>query len=70
MIDELSDRLPASSGAATLDRQQALEGRLADGYQRIEQALRDGSDITAWEEFWLHLLDEYESVCDELRLAA
>ena len=51
-------------------RRLGLERRLDDGYQRIDQALRDGADVGAWEDFWLQLLHEYERVCDDLGLAA
>lgn len=51
-------------------RRKALERRLEDGYQRIEQALGNGEDVRAWEDFWLQLLAEYESVCGDLREAA
>jgi hypothetical protein len=47
-----------------------LERRLDDGYARIEQARLDGIDTTAWEEFWVKLLVEYQSICDELTEAA
>ncbi len=46
-------------------RRRALERRLDDGFRRIEGALDEGADVGAWEEFWLRLLNEYESVCDE-----
>ena len=52
------------------DRREVLERRLDDGFQRIEQALRDGTDVAAWEDFWVQLLREYEAVCNELALAA
>jgi hypothetical protein len=47
-----------------------LERRLDDGYTHIEQARLDGIDTTAWEEFWVKLLVEYQSICDELTEAA
>jgi len=47
-------------------RRRTLERRLDDGYLRIDQALRSGEDIDAWEDFWIHLLHEYESVCDDI----
>jgi len=47
-----------------------LMQRLDDGYQRIEGALGDGGNLAAWEDFWIQLLDEYESVCDALENAA
>ena len=52
------------------DRRRALERRLDDGYLRIEEALNAGADVSAWEDFWLALLAEYESVCEPLRQAA
>jgi len=56
--------------ATILDRRSSLDRRLEDGFVRIEQALAAGADVQAWEAFWLQLLDEYESVCDELADAA
>ncbi len=47
-----------------------LEQRLEDGYVRIDEAVRQGRDVTAWEDFWLSLLYEYETVCNELQDAA
>ena len=51
------------------DRRRTLERRLDDGFQRIDQALHDGTDVAAWEDFWIQLLREYESLCDELLAA-
>ncbi len=51
-------------------RCQVLEQRLEDGYCRIEQALVEGVDVRAWEQFWLDLLAEYEAVCLDLAAAA
>jgi hypothetical protein len=51
-------------------RRRSLEGRLEDGYRRIEDALEQGADVAAWEGFWIGLLREYEEVCEELRPAA
>ena len=48
-------------------RRTALQLRLEDGYQRIEQALKDGKDVTRWEDFWVQLLDEYVRICDTIR---
>ena len=54
-----------------LDRRRlSLARRLDDGYRRIDQAIATGADVSAWESFWIDLLREYESVCDELREAA
>lgn len=49
---------------------EALERRLADGYSRIEDARSRGRDVTAWEEFWIDLLHQYESTVDDLPEAA
>lgn len=43
-----------------------LETRLEDGYVRINEAEALGRDVTAWEAFWLTLLDEYETICNTL----
>ena len=51
-------------------RRRVLTRRLDDGYRRIDDALHDGADIEAWEDFWLGLLREYEAVCDEIKIAA
>jgi hypothetical protein len=60
-----------ATGDSGLDRRQlSLARRLEDGYQRIDQAIASGADVAAWETFWIDLLREYESVCDELREAA
>lgn len=65
----LPDDLPVRRDRITV-RREILARRLEDGYLRIEQALAGGADVTAWEDFWIQLLHEYESVCDELREAA
>jgi len=51
-------------------RQKSLASRLEDGYLRIEQAHARGEDVTAWEEFWIDLLHEYEASALELPEAA
>ncbi len=51
-------------------RRETLRQRLEDGYGRIDQALADGADVAAWESFWIELLHEYESICDEYQNAA
>ena len=52
------------------NRRSALEQRLEDGFVRIGVAEVQGRDIGSWEAFWVSLLREYESVCDELKQAA
>ncbi|MBA3380123.1 MAG: hypothetical protein M3490_01585 [Chloroflexota bacterium] len=49
---------------------ETLERRLADGYARIEDANLRGQDVTAWEEFWIDLLHQYEAAVDDLPEAA
>ena len=51
-------------------RRRTLEDRLVDGYERIDQAVLSGTDVTEWESFWLRLLGEYEDLCRELDQAA
>ncbi len=54
-----------------LRRQKArLEQRLEDGYVRIGEAEALGREVSSWEDFWLTLLRDYESVCNELLDAA
>lgn len=49
------------------DHRDTLYRRLEAGYARIEQGLAEGNDVTAWEDFWVALLKEYEQVCDEIQ---
>jgi hypothetical protein len=51
-------------------RRKTLASRLEDGYVRIEQAMARGEDVTAWEDFWIDLLHEYESAALALPEAA
>ncbi len=44
----------------------ALERRLDAGYRKIEDALARGEDVTAWEDFWIDLLHQYEAECDAI----
>ena len=52
------------------NRRTSLEQRLEDGFVRIGEAEVQGRDVGSWESFWVSLLREYESVCDELKRAA
>lgn len=57
---------PAPDAAARREAEIArLYARLTDGYQRIEDAIAHGQDVTAWEDFWIELLHQYEALCDE-----
>ena len=69
MIDDEATQL-AGRRDEIRGRRVGLEGRLEDGYRRIDQALRDGADVAAWESFWIRLLREYETVCDDFHAAA
>ncbi|MDQ3693924.1 MAG: hypothetical protein M3464_09880 [Chloroflexota bacterium] len=62
--DSLIEPQDLSAKRATLVR------RLDDGYVRIEQAVVNGEDVAAWEDFWLGLLAEYEALSTELDRAA
>ena len=62
--------LPKAGEADDLTAQRsALARRLDDGYLRIEQAIVTGEDVQAWEDFWLSLLADYESLSDRLNAA-
>ena len=53
--------------SADLERELAiLEKRLRDGERRIEAAQLTGADVEAWEDFWIELLNTYETVYDRL----
>jgi len=45
-----------------------LYARLEEGYEQIEEGLRqkDMLTVAAYEPFWIALLREYEAVCQEL----
>lgn len=47
-------------------QKETLETRLDDGWDRIESAKANGTDVEAWEDFWMTLLNEYQGVCDAL----
>jgi uncharacterized coiled-coil DUF342 family protein len=41
--------------------------RLDIGAAKIEEARRQGKDVTLWEDYWIQLLNQYSGVCDKLR---
>jgi hypothetical protein len=47
-------------------RKAELVRRLQDGDEQITSAKRDGADTTRWENHWITLLRQYESVCREI----
>jgi len=61
---------PSLRDAELFRRRDELDQRLEDGYMRIEEAASLGKTprtISAWEDFWMTLLHEYEEVCNELQ---
>lgn len=52
------------------DRVARLELRLQDGFNRIGEAMNHGIEVNNWEQHWIELLREYESLNDELAAAA
>lgn len=52
------------------DRITRLELRLEDGFVRIGEAMNHGIEVDNWEQHWIELLREYESLQDELAAAA
>jgi hypothetical protein len=42
-------------------------GRLDEGAVKIEEARKQGKDVTTWENYWIQLLNQYSGVCDKLR---
>jgi len=48
-------------------RRDELVERLDTGAARIEEAREKGRDVHEWEDYWIHLLRQYEQTCDKLR---
>jgi hypothetical protein len=57
---------PPLTESALTEKREALDKRLVDGSQKIADAEAENRDVSSWEAFWLTLLAEYESVCDDL----
>ncbi len=49
------------------EKRETLVERLDVGAARIEEARTQGKDVTSWEDYWISLLRQYESLCDKLR---
>ena len=47
-------------------RRDTLAARLDTGFDKIEEAAKAGHDVTRWEQGWRRLLDEYETICDQI----
>ncbi len=48
-------------------KRDTLVERLNHGCALIEEKRKEGEDVTAWEDFWIGLLREYEEVEDRIR---
>ena len=48
------------------ERVARLELRLADGFQRIGEAMSHGVDVDNWERHFVNLVREYEGISDEI----
>jgi hypothetical protein len=60
----------ATNALDLVARRESYHRRLEDGYARIDEAALNGTDVSAWETFWLQLLREYEEVCRAGDIAA
>ena len=47
-------------------RKMELVRRLQDGDEQISAAKRNGAETTRWENHWITLLRQYETVCREI----
>ncbi len=53
--------------AVLIEKRDDLVERLDVGAAKIEEARSQGKDVSSWEDYWIQLLHNYESVCDKLR---
>lgn len=49
------------------EKRDEYEERLNIGGAKIEEARNQGKDVTAWEDYFIKLLREYEAVIDKIR---
>lgn len=49
------------------EKRDKLVDRLDEGAARIEEERSKGKDVTAWEDYWITLLRQYETTCEKLR---
>ncbi len=67
MIELESTGVIDHAGIMSLEtRRDTLAARLDAGFDTIEQAEKDGQDVTRWEQGWHRLLQEYVDVCDQI----
>lgn len=48
-------------------RRDEYKERLDIGALKIEEARGRGKDVTAWEDYWIQLLRQWEALCDYIR---
>ena len=58
---------PPTKLAALEAQRDKLIDRLDTGAVRIQEGRAEGKDVSSWETFWLGLLRQYESVCNQIR---
>jgi hypothetical protein len=49
------------------DKRDEYQGRLDEGAVKIEEARRQGKDVSEWESYWLELLKRYGHLSDKIR---
>lgn len=69
-LTSISGRKQNDTPETIEDRLTRLELRLEDGFVRIGEATNHGIEVDNWEQHWIQLLREYESLQDELAAAA
>jgi hypothetical protein len=67
MMEAIETTLEIAAPPLSLEQQRdLLATRLEAGFVRIEEAEATGRNVARWEQVWLELLEEYESVCDRI----
>lgn len=69
-IESIHGRTQTTAAETIDDRIVRLELRLHDGFARIGEAMDHGIEVDTWEDAWIKLLREYESLQDEFVAAA
>lgn len=69
-IESIHDRKQTAMPESIDARIVRLELRLHDGFARIGEAMDHGIEVDNWEDAWIKLLREYESLQDEFVAAA
>jgi len=50
-----------------MEKRDELVERLDIGAAKIEEARAQGKDVSTWEDHWIYLLHQYETICDKVR---